>query len=149
MAALIDGGAAEDGRPYLVMELVRGLPLDDYCRANALGVRARVTLFEDTDHAASASRSRILAPDGSFTAGAYADGAWLTSLSTGSGGSLAEPAVQTPLSLGPAHSMLAAAGRPAGWARFGPGGQILATADSRFDSIAVWSLRLHDAAHDT
>ncbi len=42
---LLDGGAVEDGRPYLVMEYIDGLPIDEYCRTHALAVEARVELF--------------------------------------------------------------------------------------------------------
>jgi serine/threonine protein kinase/WD40 repeat protein len=40
---LLDGGATEDGRPYLVLEPVDGAPLDVHCRA--LDVDARLALF--------------------------------------------------------------------------------------------------------
>jgi serine/threonine protein kinase len=42
---LLDGGATEEGQPYLVMEYVRGLPLDDYCDQHKLSVTARLELF--------------------------------------------------------------------------------------------------------
>lgn len=42
---LIDGGAAPDGRPFLVMDLVAGQPLDDYCDRRRLTIRQRVELF--------------------------------------------------------------------------------------------------------
>ena len=29
---ILDGGAASDGRPYFVMELIDGVPIDQYCR---------------------------------------------------------------------------------------------------------------------
>ena len=45
IAALIDGGVAEDGRPYLVMEYVEGVPIDVYCDRNRLGVKRRLKLF--------------------------------------------------------------------------------------------------------
>ncbi len=45
IARLLDGGAAEDGRPYLVMELVEGEPIDAYCNRNQLGIEARLALF--------------------------------------------------------------------------------------------------------
>ena len=32
IARLLDGGLTEDGRPYLVMEYIEGLPIDEYCR---------------------------------------------------------------------------------------------------------------------
>jgi len=45
IARLYDGGSTEDGRPYLVMELIAGLPLDDYCDRHELGIDARLDLF--------------------------------------------------------------------------------------------------------
>ncbi len=47
IARLLDGGVTQDGLPYFVMELVEGTPLDRYCDAAALGVRARLALFGD------------------------------------------------------------------------------------------------------
>ena len=42
---LLDGGATEDGLPYLVMDYVEGLPLNRYCEENALSVNERLKLF--------------------------------------------------------------------------------------------------------
>ncbi|WP_028079780.1 serine/threonine-protein kinase [Solimonas soli] len=45
IAALLDGGFSDAGEPYFVMEYVDGLPIDRWCDARRLGVRARVELF--------------------------------------------------------------------------------------------------------
>ena len=45
IARLLDGGTTPDSVPYLVMELVDGQPIDDYCKANELSVAARLALF--------------------------------------------------------------------------------------------------------
>ncbi len=45
VARILDGGATEDGRPYLVMEYVDGLPIDDHAGKNQLGLEARLRLF--------------------------------------------------------------------------------------------------------
>jgi tetratricopeptide (TPR) repeat protein len=45
IARLLDGGATEAGMPYVVMELVGGIPIDRYCDEQNLGVRERVRLF--------------------------------------------------------------------------------------------------------
>ena len=45
IARLLDGGAAEDGRPYLVMEYVEGTPITNYCEEHALPLRRRLDLF--------------------------------------------------------------------------------------------------------
>jgi serine/threonine protein kinase/Tfp pilus assembly protein PilF len=45
IARLYDGGSTEDGRPYLVMELVEGVPVDDYCDEHQLSIDQRLDLF--------------------------------------------------------------------------------------------------------
>ncbi len=45
IAQLHDGGTTADGRPYLVMELVRGVPIDRYCEERQLSIDARLRLF--------------------------------------------------------------------------------------------------------
>ena len=45
IASVFDGGATDTGRPYFVMELVKGVPITDYCDANKLSTRERLELF--------------------------------------------------------------------------------------------------------
>jgi serine/threonine-protein kinase len=45
IARLLDGGTREDGSPFLVMELVDGEPITDYCDRRRLGVAERLQLF--------------------------------------------------------------------------------------------------------
>jgi len=45
IARLLDGGATEDGLPYLVMEFVEGEPIDAYCDRRRLRIEARLRLF--------------------------------------------------------------------------------------------------------
>ena len=45
IARVFDGGATESGQPYFVMELVRGVPISDYCDQAGLTLRERVKLF--------------------------------------------------------------------------------------------------------
>lgn len=45
VARILDGGATEDARPYLVMELVDGLPILDHCARHRLGLADRLALF--------------------------------------------------------------------------------------------------------
>ena len=45
IAGLVDGGVAEDGTPFLVMPLVEGRHIDEYCSACALDLPARVQLL--------------------------------------------------------------------------------------------------------
>lgn len=42
---LIDAGTTADGSPYLVMELIEGVPIDQWCREHSLGTRQIVSLF--------------------------------------------------------------------------------------------------------
>jgi eukaryotic-like serine/threonine-protein kinase len=46
IARLLDGGAGEDGVPYLAMEYIDGIRLDRYCDENGLDVRTRLHLFQ-------------------------------------------------------------------------------------------------------
>jgi serine/threonine protein kinase/WD40 repeat protein len=45
IAKVLDAGATETGRPYFVMELVRGIKITDYCEQNQLSPRERLELF--------------------------------------------------------------------------------------------------------
>jgi eukaryotic-like serine/threonine-protein kinase len=45
IAHVYDGGATESGRPYFVMELVRGMPITKYCDAATLSTAQRLELF--------------------------------------------------------------------------------------------------------
>ena len=45
IARIFDGGATDAGRPYFVMELVRGLRITDYCDQKQLSTRQRLDLF--------------------------------------------------------------------------------------------------------
>jgi serine/threonine protein kinase len=47
IARLLDAASTAEGRPYFVMELVRGAPITDYCREARLDVRGRLRLFLD------------------------------------------------------------------------------------------------------
>jgi len=42
---IFDAGATESGRPYFVMELVRGVKITEYCDQNALATEERLKLF--------------------------------------------------------------------------------------------------------
>ena len=45
IARLLDGGTTEEGLPYVVMELIDGEPIDDFCEQHALSVQERLELF--------------------------------------------------------------------------------------------------------
>ncbi len=45
IARALDAGATDSGHPYFVMELVRGVPITDYCDQNSLAIHERLELF--------------------------------------------------------------------------------------------------------
>jgi tetratricopeptide (TPR) repeat protein len=45
IARVIDAGATESGRPYFVMELVRGQPITEFCERHSLPIRDRLRLL--------------------------------------------------------------------------------------------------------
>ena len=47
IARVLDAGSTESGRPYFVMELVRGVPINDYCDTHKLATKERLALFVD------------------------------------------------------------------------------------------------------
>jgi eukaryotic-like serine/threonine-protein kinase len=57
IAKVFDAGATETGRPYFVMEFVRGLPITEYCDREKISINERLTLFiavcEAVEHAHS------------------------------------------------------------------------------------------------
>jgi serine/threonine protein kinase/Tfp pilus assembly protein PilF len=51
IAKVLDAGATENGRPFFVMELVRGIRITDYCDQNKLSTNERLQLFTQVCHA--------------------------------------------------------------------------------------------------
>jgi len=45
IARMYDGGATPSGKPYVVMEFVEGIPLDQYCEERNLSMHDRIELF--------------------------------------------------------------------------------------------------------
>ncbi|HEY3849875.1 MAG TPA: protein kinase [Steroidobacteraceae bacterium] len=60
IARLIDAGVAGSGRPYLILEYVQGIRIDDYCAARALSVEARVRLILDVLSALAHAHSNLV-----------------------------------------------------------------------------------------
>ncbi len=46
IAKILDAGATENGAPFFVMELVKGIPLTEYCDRNQLPIAERLCLFQ-------------------------------------------------------------------------------------------------------
>jgi tetratricopeptide (TPR) repeat protein len=51
IAKVLDAGATETGRPYFVMEYIRGIPILEYCDQEKVDTRARLELFASVCHA--------------------------------------------------------------------------------------------------
>src|SRR2546427_1102316 len=51
IAKVLDAGATDAGRPFFVMELVRGIKITDYCDQNNLPTSKRLDLFVQVCHA--------------------------------------------------------------------------------------------------
>ncbi len=51
IAKVLDAGATEEGRPFFVMELVRGIRITDYCDQHRLSTTERLKLFIQVCHA--------------------------------------------------------------------------------------------------
>ena len=60
IARLYDSGKTKAGAPYLVMELVEGMPLTTYCRMHGLSVDERLALLRDACDAVSAAHQRLV-----------------------------------------------------------------------------------------
>jgi len=60
IARLYDGGATADGRPYLVMEYIEGVPITRYCDENRLPIEARLRLFADVCRAVQFAHQNLV-----------------------------------------------------------------------------------------
>lgn len=60
IAQLYDGGIIKDGLPYLVMEYVDGIPIDQYCRQKNLPVSKRLDLFKKVCRAVQHAHNNLV-----------------------------------------------------------------------------------------
>jgi tetratricopeptide (TPR) repeat protein len=60
IARLYDAGVDAGGRPYLALELVDGVPIDEYCEARHLDIDSRVSLMLQTARAVAYAHSRSI-----------------------------------------------------------------------------------------
>jgi eukaryotic-like serine/threonine-protein kinase len=51
IARVLDAGATETGRPYFVMEYIKGIPILEYCDQEKVDTRSRLELFTSVCHA--------------------------------------------------------------------------------------------------
>ncbi len=60
IARLLDGGTTADGAPYVVMEFVDGIPINDYCERNDLSLEVRLELFRKVCSAVNYAHQNLL-----------------------------------------------------------------------------------------
>lgn len=60
IAQLYDGGVTREGIPYLIMEYIDGMPVDDYCNKHRLTIDERIQLFRDVCSAVQHSHSNLI-----------------------------------------------------------------------------------------
>ncbi|HET6178456.1 MAG TPA: serine/threonine-protein kinase [Candidatus Sulfotelmatobacter sp.] len=60
IARLLDGGTTDEGVPYLVMELIEGTPIDQYCDTHQLHVTERLGLFLQVCSAVQYAHQRLV-----------------------------------------------------------------------------------------
>ena len=60
IARLFDGGTTEEGVPYIVMELIDGQPITEYCARHNLDIAARLRLFVQVCTAVQFAHQRMV-----------------------------------------------------------------------------------------
>lgn len=60
IAELLDAGISTDGSPYLILEYVDGVAIDEYCDAHRLDIDARATLFLDVLSAVAEAHANLI-----------------------------------------------------------------------------------------
>ena len=60
IAKLLDGGTTADGRPYFVMEYVKGIPIDEFCDRHRLSISDRLLLFHQVCEAVHYAHQNLI-----------------------------------------------------------------------------------------
>jgi len=60
IAQILDGGTTEGEKPYIVMEFVDGLPLNEFCDENNLNETEKLKLFQDVCHTVSFAHQNLI-----------------------------------------------------------------------------------------
>jgi eukaryotic-like serine/threonine-protein kinase len=60
IARLLDGGTTDEGLPYLVMELIDGIAIDEYCNQHSLSISQRLQLFQQVCAAVQYAHQRLV-----------------------------------------------------------------------------------------
>jgi serine/threonine protein kinase len=82
IAKVLDAGATPTGRPWFAMELVKGIPITQFCDEQGLGTTERLALFGDVCAAMSARRSTTPTRRASSTATSSRTTSWSPSTAT-------------------------------------------------------------------
>lgn len=60
IAQIVDGGTTDDNKPYIVMEYVEGLPLDEFCNANNFTVKQKIKLLQEVCEAVTFAHRNLI-----------------------------------------------------------------------------------------
>jgi serine/threonine-protein kinase len=60
IARLYDAGLTSDGQPYLALEYVEGIAIDEYCRRNSCSLPQRLRLFLQVADAVASAHARLV-----------------------------------------------------------------------------------------
>lgn len=60
IASLLDAGVTDDGRPFLIMDLVEGEPIHEHCDGNRLRIEERLDLFRKVCEAVAYAHSKLI-----------------------------------------------------------------------------------------
>jgi tetratricopeptide (TPR) repeat protein len=60
IARLLDGGVTEQGRPWMALEFIEGLPIHEWCRVKGLGLETRLGLFRQVCDAVSHAHANLV-----------------------------------------------------------------------------------------
>jgi len=60
IAPLLDCGSTADGRPYLVMEYVKGQPITNWCAGRGMGIAQRIELFRKVCAAVQSAHQNLV-----------------------------------------------------------------------------------------
>lgn len=60
IAGILDGGVMGNGLPYLIMEYVEGVPIDEYCKHHHCTFNDRITLFESVCRAVQHAHNNLI-----------------------------------------------------------------------------------------
>jgi eukaryotic-like serine/threonine-protein kinase len=60
IAQLLDAGITADGQPFLALEFIEGVAIDQYCASNALSIAERLKLFRQVTDAVAYAHGKLI-----------------------------------------------------------------------------------------